>query len=399
MVRDATANSSSSSKPLIRPLAVLVTATTLAVGGTTAYTLWRFQSSQSSVTQTAEVNMPTVRTVTALGRIEPKGEVIRLSAPTSTEGSRVEQLLVKEGDRVKAGQVIAILDSRDRLQAALEEAQEQVRVAQANLSRTQAGAKRGEIEAQRAAIARLEAERKGDIDAQAATVARLEAQLRNAEAEAKRYQELYQEGAISASQWDSKRLALETAQKSLQEAQAVLNRQQSASLQELKEAKATLERIAEVRPVDVEANKAEVSRAIAAMNQAKASLKQAYVRSPSDGAVLKINTRPGEVVSSDGIANIGQTSHMYAVAEVYQSDINKVRLGQKARVTSDSLPMELQGTVDQIGLEVRQQNVINADPSANIDARVVEVKVLLDNASSQKVAGLTNLQVKVVIEL
>jgi HlyD family secretion protein len=68
-------------------------------------------------------------------------------------------------------------------------------------------------------------------------------------------------------------------------------------------------------------------------------------------------------------------------------------------VTSDSLPGELQGTVDWIGSKVLRQNVVNTDPSENIDARVVEVHVRLNEASSQKAAKFTNLQVKVVIEL
>ena len=49
--------------------------------------------------------------------------------------------------------------------------------------------------------------------------------------------------------------------------------------------------------------------------------------------------------------------------------------------------------------QVRRQNVINTDPSENIDARVVEVYVKLDPASSQQAAQYTNLQVDVVVEL
>ena len=88
---------------------------------------------------------------------------------------------------------------------------------------------------------------------------------------------------------------------------------------------------------------------------------------------------------------------MLAVAEIYESDVDKVRLGQTAKITSDALTGELQGTVEHIGLQVQRQNIVNTDPSANIDSRIVEVKVRLDEASSQKVAGLTNLQVKVAI--
>lgn len=374
----------------------IITATiTLCVGSTTVG-LWR-NSGSSTQPQPVTVSEPIVKTVTALGRLEPKGEVIQLSAPASSQASRVEQLLVKEGDRVTTGQTIAILDSRDRASAAVAEAEAQVRVAQAELAQIQAGAKRGEIAAQQAAIARLDAQHQGDVAAQAATVARLQSQVQNAAVENQRYRSLYQEGAISASERDSKRLTLATAQKSLQESQAVLRRIQTTSSPELGEAKANLARIAEVRPTDVQAAEAEVNRAKAAVSQAKADLEQAFVKSPQNGAVLSINTRPGELIGDSGIVEIGQTDPMYAVAEVYQSDISRVRSGQSVRVTSDSLP-GLQGTVERIGAQVQRQNIINTDPSENIDARVVEVHVRLDRTSSQKAAKFTNLQVKAVIE-
>lgn len=395
MLQDVSANASSVKTRRWTGLAI---AAFLVGGGAVAYNVWRLQSTQVTESQTTVVTPPQIKTVTALGRLEPQGEVIKLSAPTSNNGNRVEQLLVNEGDRVTVGQVIAILDSRDRLQAAFEQAQEDVRVAQARLAITQAGAKQGEIDAQRAEIDRLEAQRQGDIEAQAATIARLQSQLQNAETEYARYQSLYQEGAISASNRDSKRLTLETAQKNLQEAQAVLSRIRATSPAQLNQARANLERIAEVRPVEVKANQAEVNRAIAAMNQAKAELEKASVRSPIAGEILDIHTRAGEVVSSDGIVEIGQTQQMYAVAEVYQSDVTKVQPGQRVRVTSDSIPGELLGTVKRINSQVRRQTIVNTDPSTNIDARVVEVHVALDAASSQKAAKFTNLQVTAVIE-
>ncbi len=366
--------------------------------GTTSYQAWRSQSS-SAATPVPTVAPPTIRTVTALGRLEPNGEVIRLSAPTSTTGNRIAQVLVAEGDRVKVGQVIAILDSRDELQAAYEQARGAVQVAQAQLAITQAGAKQGEINAQRAEIARLEAQRQGDITAQAATVARLSSEVQNAQSEFARYQSLYQNGAISASTLDSKRLAVETAERSWQESKAVLARIQATSPAQVNQARATLARIAEVRPVDVQASRAEVNRAIAAMQQARAALDKAYVRSPINGEVLAIHARPGEVVGNDGIAEIGQTNQMYAVAEVYQSDINKVRLGQPVRLTSDSIPGELSGTVQRIDSQVKRQTIVNTDPSSNIDSRVIEVHIALDSNSSQRAAKFTNLQVTAVVQV
>jgi HlyD family secretion protein len=375
----------------------LLIAALLLSGGLGLY-LWQSRSTQTQVTQPAVA--PKVQSVTALGFLEPRGKVIKLSAPASSGGaSRVDRLLVNQGDAVKAGQVIAILDSHDRLQAALTEAQKQVGVAQSNLAVVKAGAKQGEINAQRAEITRLEAQRQGEIQAQAATVARLEAELHNAQTEAQRYEQLYQQGATSASIRDSKALTLQTAQRQLQEGQVVLQRIQTTQLPELESAKATLERISEVRPVDVEASQAQVDQAIAAVQQAKANLDLASVRAPQDGVVLEIHTRPGELISTDGIVELGRTQQMTALLEVYETDIGKVRLGQSVKLYADSRPDALSGKVIEIGVKVKRQNVVNSDTSNNIDARVVEVRVQLDPDSIQKVAGLTNLQVTGEIQL
>jgi HlyD family secretion protein len=376
--------------------ALLIAALVLG-GATIAAFVWRLRTPVAP--ESPPVSQPEIRTITALGRLAPSGEVIKLSAPTSSNESRVDQLLVIEGECVKAGQSIAVLDSRDRLQAALAEAEEQVKVAQAKLAVTQAGAKSGEISAQQAEIARIESERQGNIGAQAATVARLQSELQNAQTEYRRYQSLYREGAVSASERDSKQLTLDTAQRSVQEAKATLNRIHSTSPQELNKARATLAQIAEVRPVDVRSAQAEVNRTIAARNQAQTNLNQASVRSPVDGEVLYIHTRSGEIVSNDGIAEIGQTRRMQAITEVYQSDVSKVRPGQRVRVKSDAISGELTGTIERVGSQVRRQTIINTDPSSNIDSRVVEVHAALDPASSQKAAKFTNLQIQVVIEL
>jgi HlyD family secretion protein len=284
------------------------------------------------------------------------------------------------------------------LQAAYEQAQEDVRVAQSKLAITQAGAKQGEINAQRAEIVRLQAQRQGDVEAQAATVDRLNSELQNAELEFNRYQQLAREGAISNSNLDSKRLTLNTAQRNVQEAKAVLNRIQNTSPAQIYQAEANLSRVAEVRAVDVEANQAEVDRAIAAMKQAKANLDQAYVKAPIAGEILEIHTRAGEVVSSDGIVSIGKTQQMYAIAQVYQSDIQKVKPNQRVKIFSDSINGELLGKVERIDSQVKRQTIVNSDPSTNIDGRVVEVHVVLDRDSSKRAAKFTNLQVTMEIE-
>ena len=389
-------NKSKSSKPLVKKIPALVIGLMM-LGGVAVYRLTQTSTTESEVPLQT---MPKITTVTALGRLEPSGEIIQVSVSSGAEGNRLEELLVEVGDEIERGEVIAVLDSRDRYMAALDRAKEQVAVARANLDIVKAGAKRGEIRAQEAAIARIEAERSNDIAAQKATVSRIKAEVDNARVEYQRYEQLYKDGAISASERDSKYLTLETAKEQLAEAKATLNRIESAQQQQLAEAKATLNKIAEVRPVDVAVAEAEVRQAQAAVKIDRAELDRAYVKSPQAGTVIKILTRPGEVVSGDeGIARIGQIKEMYAVAEVYESDISKVKLGQAVTVTSSAIDGKLTGTVAKIGLEIERQEVVNTDPTANIDARVVEVKVKLDKESSQKVAGLTNLQVNTRIEL
>jgi HlyD family secretion protein len=92
---------------------------------------------------------------------------------------------------------------------------------------------------------------------------------------------------------------------------------------------------------------------------------------------------------------------MVAVAEVYELDVSRIRVGQKATVTSKNHAFAdvLHGQVMEVGLEINKQDVLNTDPAAQFDSRVVEVKVRLDPASSRKVAGLTNLSIQVVIDV
>ncbi|MFN6560910.1 MAG: ABC exporter membrane fusion protein [Nostoc sp. ChiSLP01] len=391
-------------KPFIKPIgwssAMLAGIIAVATGGVSLYTFSKFQLSSKVEPVASRSISPRMTAVSALGRLEPQGEVIRLSAPDSQAGVRVTKLLVNKGDRVREGQIVALLDTYFPRLAALEKAQRQVLVAQASFNQVKAGAKSGDISAQEATIARLEAELEGETSAQQATIARLEAEWRNAESENQRYQQLYKDGAISASDADAKRLRVDTVQQQLNEAKASLHRTIETLQKQLIEAKARLKSIAEVRPTDIAAAEADVDSAIASVKQAQAEWDLSVVRSPITGQIMKINTWPGEIIGTMGIADIGRTQQMYVVAEVYETDIQKVRLGQSAIITSDAFSGKLQGKVADIGLQVGKQNIFNNAIQSDTDNKIVDVKIRIDNpVDNNKAASLSDLQVEVMIYL
>ncbi|MFH7030452.1 MAG: HlyD family efflux transporter periplasmic adaptor subunit [Heteroscytonema crispum UTEX LB 1556] len=418
-------------------------------------------------------NTQQASTVSAVGRLEPRGEVIKLSAPISgTQASRVQQIVVKEGERVGRGQIIAILDGRDTQAAAVEQARAKLQETRANLAQVKAGSPR-DIQAQNAVISRLQAQLRGEMAAQQATITRIQAQLtgeqlaqqatvnrviaelqgqedslratvsrvqaeqRNAQVDAQRYEMLYTEGAISQQERDRRRLSADTSGQQVVESEA--NRTQAIATlrQQLAEAKAnqvktiatlqqqlvearvtrdktiaTLQRqieeerakynrLQEFRPTDLQMAQAQVSNAIAQVRKAEAELKLSYVKAPISGEILKIHTKSGEVMSANGIAEIGQTDQMTVIAEVPEDSIGKVRLKQKAIISSDNgaFKGQLKGTVSEIGRKIGKQDVLNTDPAADVDARVVEVKITLSPEDSLKVAGLTYAKVLVEINI
>jgi HlyD family secretion protein len=422
---------------------------------------------------TSSVSMtPTPRSISAIGRLEPRGEVIKIAAPNSglSAGSRVQQLLVREGQRVQQGQVIAILDSRDSNMAAVEEAKAKLQESRANLAQIRAASPRdiqaqaaiiarlqaqlngereaqqatisriaaelsGEKVAQQAGIKRLEAELRGQQDGLRATIAKIQAEQRDAQVDSGRYEFLYREGAISQQERDKRRLRAATANQQLRETQASLRQALGTLQQQIAQARATqiqtiatlqqqlieatatrdktvatlqrqideerarLSRLLDVRPSDVQMAQAQVSNAIAIIKKAQAELQLSYVKAPTPGEILKVHTKSGEVMSANGIAEIGQTDQMFVVAEIPEDSIGKIRVGQRATITSDNGAFndELKGTITEIGRKIGKKDVLNNDPAADIDARVVEVKIALPSNYSQRVSGLTN--AKVLVEI
>ena len=349
----------------------------------------------------ASVLPPVPATVNALGRLEPADGVIQISASSNQAvANRVAELRVSEGEQVQVGQVIAVLDSRERLQASLAEANQQVRLAETRLAQVQSSSGTEEIAARRAAVTRLEAQLAGEIQTQQAVVARLEAEVQNARVDFQRGRSLFAAGAISEDELDTQLLALETAQEELNEQTARTSQSVQTLEAQIREAQAILDQAIAVQPRDIAVARAEVEQAIASANRLQAELETAFIRAPRDAQVLKIHTQEGETISDDGIVELGNTDQMMIVAEVFESDIGTVRQGQQAVASSPTgvFSETLTGTVEEVGLKVATRDVLDTTPTAATDARIVEVRIRLDERSTQIAADLTNLQVNVEIE-
>ena len=342
--------------------------------------------------------------VVALGRIIPEGEVIKLSV-ANAEDSRVNQILVKEGDWVKANQVIAILQGLDRRERDLKEAKKAVEFYRARLEQIKAGdAKQAEIAAQKASIARLEAQLRNETLERKAAIASAMAQQKQAQLTYQRNRTLQQEGAVSLQELDLAKEQLDMMQAILSEREAQLNNTIQTLEPQISQEKENLARLKEVRPVDIRVAQAELERALVAVEQRQADLEDTKVKVPVAGQILRINTRVGEQVNTQqGIVELGQTSQMYVLAEIYETEVVKVRVGQPAIIKSEygGFAGEIKGTVEHIGLQVgtRKLSENASNPTTDKNTRVVEVKIRINPEDSQKVASLTNMQVRVNIDV
>ena len=301
--------------------------------------LWSHQQQQRRVEE-AQRSQPLARRIAALGRVEPLDRVVKLSIPASLNNDTIGQLLVKEGDAVRKGQVLAILSSQESLQRDV-----------------------------RSAVAAVEVARR-KLAAQDSVIARDRAQLAQAQVELRRYSQLYDQGASSAEVRD-RRITIESTTKANLD-QALQDRETLRA--ELEEQEATLAR-----------NRTELDKAT--------------IRAPFAGTVFRINAYPGDKVGDDGILEMGDSSRMGVIAEVYQTDRPGITLGQRAVISADGFPgKQMAGQVVEIARQVSRQSVFSGEAGENLDRRVIEVKIGLPPEAAAIASAINYLQVNVLFD-
>ncbi len=329
----------------------------LCLGAASAATALACSSPAESVDRPASPAPEPARTVTSLGRLHPGEGVVDLAGPP---GERLDALEVAEGDEVESGQLLGRLGPFAQLEAEVAVARAALRDAQLEVKRVR--------ELRPLEVSSLEAE----VRALSA-----EAELRESELERKR--SLIDGGVASESDLELEVSRAERARQTLRRAELELEHARLGRALEIPEAEAAL------------------ASAESRLASVRARLAQYQLVAPISGRVLKILTWPGETVGQEPILRLGETGRMYAVAEVDETDVRQVRVGQRATVTSPALPVAIEGTVERISSIIHRNQVFDLDPTARADTRVMEVRVRLDEA--ELASRFVHHQVRVAIDV
>ncbi len=309
----------------------------------------------------------------------------------SKVGGRITQVLVREGDVVEPGQVLIVFDDKE-LKASLDEAR-------ANLEKMQRGYRPEEIAEARAAAAQAKAEyeqrkngyRQEDIAAARAELERTKADETRARLDFERYDSLAKKEVISRQQRDTAeanwKMAVaqrENAAHRLSELERGYRPEEIASTEaRYQQTQATLEKMRRGnRREDVE-----LARAQFANDEAR--YRERQVVAPSAATVEVLDVRPGDLVAPNTpVATLLERNQIYVRIYVPETQIGRVRLGQKSEVRVDSFPKEVfEGIVEQINqqAEFLPRNVQTKEERVH---QVFGVKLRIEDPSGRVRPGM-----------
>ncbi len=271
-------------------------------------------------------------------------------------GGRVAEVTVREGERVKAGQLLVRLDD-DEVRARLRGAQARLAAArqQLNQARSQVDVLDSQIRESRLTVAQAEQDNLGRVEQARANLASAEAQLAQAQAQLRlakvtlgRTESLVREGAASPQSLDQDRTALETAeavvnaqQRQVEAARGAVALAASTGLNPSIRS-AQLQALGEQRQralSGARAAESDVRGAQAAEQQVKAEAAYLSIRSPLAAVVISRSVEPGAVVASGRtLLTLLDPATVYMRGFIPQGEIGRVRLGQRARIFLDSDP-------------------------------------------------------------
>lgn len=262
---------------------------------------------------------------------------------TSELNGRIARILVKEGDPVRKGQTIAVLENND-LQAQITQGEKELAVARARLTELESGAREEEI---------LQA----DARLKGAT-----ARMDEARNQLQRQRDLRRQQLISQATVDAAEAAYKAAKAEVDEA-------------------AQRKKLLQKGPKDetVQLYRDQVKLAEAALDYHRKRLDKTIIRSPIDGTVIERYLDEGEGVTPEiPILAIADLNRLWLNVEVDETDIGRVHLGDTVEVSSNAYPEQsFQGIVSEISDYAGARKIRPSNPSINLGLKVVQVKIAL----------------------
>lgn len=333
----------------------------------------------------------------ALGRLEPEGGVIAISA---IPGERLQSFSpgVAEGKKVEAGATLGQLASLGVRQIQLDAVQKRLDLASATRDHEIAAAG-AQIDQAKAAVAQAEAKFE-EVRAQKKQLENLSEAADIAQEDYQRLEQLHQSDAqlVSEHQLRRRQNAYQSARADYEAAEASFPHALNAAEQSVAAAKANL-RLAITNQEylqEVDQTEAIVIERAAAEQARDESLLRAPLISggPKQYTVLKFHMQPGEFITQMPVMQIGNVDEMVCVAEVYEADVKEIYVGQPALIRSAAFEGKyaehgelggIRGEVERIGMLISDPGLIPRNPLAPSDRSVVEVVVSMDDADQEAI--------------
>lgn len=329
---------------------------------------------------------------------------------------KIDKRLVDEGDIVKEGQLIATLEHKDLLaqkakaEATLETARSRLPALEKNID-YQDQATTQEISQAQAAVENaqarlqqlLDGSRPQEIQSAKAGVDQALADMEKKKADMDRAKKLYQDKYIAAQDWDAAKTAYDMAVANYKKAQENYDlvvegprkEEIAAGRAQLEQSQAAL-RLAKTHRIQIDVLKKElatargqVKEAASALEVIQTQIEYSNLYAPTSGVVLVKNAEPGEfVVPGGAVVTLGQIEKPWLKAFINESDLGRVKLGQKVSVTTDTYPgKEYPGKVTFISSEAEftPKNVQTAKERVKL---VYRIKVGLENPQNELKPGM-----------
>ncbi|MBX7054941.1 MAG: efflux RND transporter periplasmic adaptor subunit [Pyrinomonadaceae bacterium] len=297
-------------------------------------------------------------TVTSSGEIRP----IQFMNLTSEVQGRIQEIYVKEGDTVTKGQPLVKLDpnqlssSTDAQIAAFQTAQDEIRASQTQVTAAQnqySQAQQG-LNASDAAVTTA---RQNVVTSQT-DVDRAQVDVNTAQRELNRNAQLLESGVISRQEYDLKKDALETAQVALRTSKARLEsaklsvnetiarrNQQAVAVRDAK-------RAVDTATINSQSSQSRANQQAATLRGSKSQLDKTLQVAPINGVIAEIPSKVGTFavagLSTTALLTIADMSQINVEVKVDETEIDKVEVGQKAKVKVDAFgDKEIAGEVMQ----------------------------------------------------